>query len=50
MNAAIVMTELKRPTVRPTVVIPDTAPLIHVAAADALLVLNAMGRVVIPDL
>jgi hypothetical protein len=35
--------------VKPTVVIPDTAPLIHLAAADALSILNAMGRVVIPD-
>lgn len=34
---------------RPTVVIPDTAPLIHLAAGQALGVLTAMGRVVVPD-
>lgn len=34
---------------RPTVVIPDTAPLIHLAAGQALSVLTAMGRVVVPD-
>jgi len=33
-----------------TVFLPDAAPLIHLAAADALSVLNAMGRVVIPDI
>ncbi len=40
---------MKELGVKPTVVIPDTAPLIHLAAADALSILNAMGRVVIPD-
>ena len=39
--------EAQRP--RPTVVIPDTAPLIHLAAASALLVLIGMGRVIVPD-
>lgn len=38
-----------RPAVRPTVVVPDTAPLIHLAAGGALDVLTGMGRVVIPD-
>jgi predicted aconitase len=32
------------------VVIPDTAPLNHLAAGGALFVLNAMGRVVVPDI
>ena len=31
------------------VIVPDTAPLIHLAAGDFLDVLSAMGRVVIPD-
>lgn len=34
---------------RPTVVLPDTTSLIHLAAADALSVLNGLGRVVIAD-
>ncbi len=37
---------MKQPTIKPTVVFPDTAPLIHLAAGDALTVLNGMGRVV----
>lgn len=41
---------MKQPTVRPTVVIPDAAPLIHLAAGNALGVLNGMGRVVVPDI
>ncbi len=41
---------MKPPRIRPTVVIPDTAPLIHLAAGDALTVLNGMGRVVVPDI
>ncbi len=41
---------MKQLGVKPTVLIPDAAPLIHLAAADALSVLNAMGRVVIPDI
>lgn len=35
---------------RPTVAVPDTAPLIHLAAGDALTVLNGMGRVIVPDI
>jgi hypothetical protein len=41
---------MKQPRLKPTVVIPDAAPLIHLAAGDALTVLNAMGRVVVPDI
>jgi hypothetical protein len=41
---------MKQPTIKPTVVVPDTAPLIHLAAGDALTVLNDMGRVVVPDI
>jgi hypothetical protein len=33
----------------PTIIIPDTGPLIHLAAGDLLHVLPAMGRVIIPD-
>jgi hypothetical protein len=40
---------MKEPKLKPTVVIPDAAPLIHLAAGDALTVLNGMGRVVVPD-
>jgi hypothetical protein len=40
---------MKEPAIKPTVVIPDAAPLIHLAAGDALTVLNGMGRVVVPD-
>ena len=41
---------MKAPRIRPTVVIPDAAPLILLAAGGALLVLNGMGRVVVPDI
>jgi len=41
---------MQQPRLQPTVVIPDTAPLIHLAAGGALFVLNAMGRVVVPDI
>lgn len=41
---------MEQPRIRPTVVIPDAAPLIHLAAGDALTVLNGMGRVVVPDI
>lgn len=41
---------MKAPTIKPTVVIHDAAPLIHLAAGDALTVLNGMGRVVVPDI
>jgi hypothetical protein len=40
---------VEAPNVKPTVVIPDTAPLIHLAAGDALHVLTGMGPVVIVD-
>ena len=33
----------------PVIIIPDTTPLIHLAAGDLLHVLPAMGRVVVPD-
>jgi hypothetical protein len=35
---------------KPTVILPDTAPLIHLAAGRALHVLNALGRVVVVDI
>ena len=38
-----------QPPLKPTVVIPDAAPLIHLAAGQALNVLTGMGRVVVPD-
>ncbi len=41
---------MREPRIKPTVVIPDVAPLIHLAAGDALTVLNGMGRVVVPDI
>ena len=41
---------MREPQVKPTVVIADVAPLIHLAAGDALTVLNGMGRVVVPDI
>ncbi|HXA22018.1 MAG TPA: hypothetical protein VNW90_06935 [Acetobacteraceae bacterium] len=41
---------MKLPRIKPTVVIPDAAPLIHLAAGDALTVLNGMGRVLVPDI
>lgn len=41
---------MQEPAIKPTVVIPDAAPLIHLAAGDALTVLNGMGRVVVPDI
>ena len=41
---------MRAPAFRPIVVIPDAAPLIHLAAGDALMVLNGMGRVVVPDI
>ncbi len=33
--------------IRPTVILPDTSPLVHLAAADTLLVLNGLGRVTV---
>jgi hypothetical protein len=41
---------MKQPRIKPTVVIPDAAPLIHLAAGDALNVLNGKGRVLVPDI
>jgi len=41
---------MRQPSVKPTVIVPDAAPLIHLAAGDALTVLNSMGRVVVPDI
>jgi hypothetical protein len=40
---------MEQPDVKPTIIVPDTAPLIHLAAGDALHVLNALGRVVVVD-
>ncbi len=37
------------PRVRPTVILPDTSPLVHLAAADALHILTGLGRVVVVD-
>ena len=39
----------RRASLKPTIVLPDTAPLIHLAAVDALHVLTGMGPVVIVD-
>ena len=41
---------MKQPDIKPTVILPDTAPLIHLAAGEALHVLNALGRVVVVDI
>lgn len=41
---------MKQPPIRPTAVISDAAPLIHLAAGGALTVLNSMGRVVVADI
>lgn len=41
---------MKQPFIKPTVIIPDTAPLIHLAAGQALHVLNAMGHVIVVDI
>jgi hypothetical protein len=35
--------------VKPTVILPDTTPLIHLAAVDSLHLLNDLGRVVVVD-
>lgn len=40
---------IKRPLIKPTVIVPDTAPLIHLAAGDALGLLTAMGPVIVMD-
>jgi hypothetical protein len=41
---------MQQPDLKPTVILPDTAPLIHLAAGRALHVLNALGRVVVVDI
>jgi len=35
--------------IKPTVILPDTTPLVHLAAVDALHILNDLGRVVVVD-
>ncbi len=35
--------------IKPTVILPDTSPLVHLAAADALHILTSLGRVVVVD-
>ncbi len=39
----------REPRTRPTVIVPDTSPLVHLAAAGALHVLTGLGRVVVID-
>jgi hypothetical protein len=39
----------KPPPIKPTVILPDAAPLIHLAAGDALSVLTSMGAVIVVD-
>lgn len=41
---------MKAPAIKPVVIVTDAAPLIHLAAGEALTVLNGMGRVVVPDI
>ena len=41
---------MQEPDLKPTVIMPDTAPLIHLAAGKALHVLNALGLVVVVDI
>jgi len=41
--------ENEPPRIKPTVILPDTSPLVHLAAADALHVLNDLGRVIVVD-
>ncbi|MGH7077973.1 MAG: hypothetical protein ACREFU_07725 [Acetobacteraceae bacterium] len=38
-----------RPRIKPTGILPDTTPLVHLAAAGALDVLNGLGRVAVVD-
>jgi hypothetical protein len=38
-----------QPAIKPTVIVPDTVPLIHLAAREALHVLTAMDRVIVVD-
>lgn len=37
------------PRIRPTVILPDTSPLVHLAAVDALHILTGLGRVIVVD-
>lgn len=37
------------PRIRPTVILPDTSPLVHLAAVDALHILTDLGRVIVVD-
>lgn len=37
-------------TVKPDVIVPDTSPLIHLAAVNALSILNRLGSVVLADM
>ena len=41
---------MQEPNLKPTVILPDTVPLIHLAAGKSLHVLNALGRVVVVDI
>jgi len=36
-------------SIKPTVILPDTTPLVHLAAVDAPHLLNDLGRVVVVD-
>ena len=40
---------MSEPRVKPTVILPDTTPLVHLAAVDSLHLLNDLGRVVVVD-
>jgi hypothetical protein len=40
---------ISQPAIKPTVILPDTAPLIRLAAGEALHVLTGMGRVIVVD-
>ena len=40
---------ISQPAIKPTVILPDAAPLIDLAAGEALSILIAMGRVVVVD-
>jgi hypothetical protein len=41
---------IKDRPIKPTVILPDAAPLVHLAAGEALHVLNSLGRVVVVDI
>jgi hypothetical protein len=40
---------ITQPAIKPTVILPDTAPLAHLAAGGALHILTSMGRVIVVD-